>query len=304
MKSEHRHELQRNELKNLADRTAPFFEENGSKILTGLIAIVLVAAGFYWWQGSVGQTETAAWTGLLTAESAEDFATVAEKYPGTPPAAWAMLNEATTHLRDGTRMSFVDRQAAETDLKLAKEKLTELVERKDLPRELRVRALFALARCLETTSGGDVAPAIDAYKKIIAEFDAPIYSVYREKATEAIASLEEGSTQDFYAWYAKQNPKPSDRPRPRDGMFPGLNPNDLELPTTLPTVPEMLQEPVERLKQESAAEESPAPPTSGEGEEPAEDDATESSAPDAPALPEESDAPPEEPADDGAATER
>ncbi|MEX1233009.1 MAG: hypothetical protein WEB58_22360 [Planctomycetaceae bacterium] len=304
MKSEHRHELQRNELGNLANQVAPFFEQHGSKILMGLIAVVLLAAGIYWWQGTVGQAETAAWTSLMTADSAEEFATVAEKYPGTTPAAWAMLNEATSHLQEGTRLSFIDRQAAENDLKLAKEKLTELVEKKDLPRELRVRALYALARCLETTSGGDVAPAIDAYKKILTEFTDPIYSVYRENAEQSIKSLESGATQDFYAWYAKQNPKPSDRPKPQDGMFHGMNPSDLELPVTLPSVPEMLQDSVLKIKAQSAPETTaPAIP----GEEPSDDDsieakppAGESSSPEAPALPEEGDATTEEPSEDAA----
>ncbi|MDA0833011.1 MAG: hypothetical protein O2955_11770 [Planctomycetota bacterium] len=281
MKSEHRHELQRNELGNLAQQAAPFFEQHGSKILSGLIALILVASGIYWWQGTAGQAETAAWTGLVTAQSSEDFATVAEKYPGTAPAAWALLNEATAHLRDGIQRSFDNRQAADTDLKLAKEKLTELVEKKNLPRELRVRALYALARCLETTSGGDVAPAIDAYKKIIAEFTDPIYSVYRENAERSIKSLESGESQDFYAWYAKQNPKPSDRPKPQDG-FHGLNPGDLELPVTLPSVPDMLRESVSKIKSE-ADEDTEAP----NGESSNDNDA---SAPEAPALPEDGNA--------------
>ncbi len=283
MKSEHRHELQTNELGKIASEVAPYFERNGSKILSGFIAVVVLGGGLYWWSQTRGSTESAAWTKLLTAQTAEDFAGISEEFPGTTPAAWAQLNEANSLLQDGIRASFTDRAASLADLKLAQEKLDKLVARTDLPRELRVRALFGLARCLETTSGGDLKLAIDAYKKIVTEFTEPIYTVYRENSEERIKELETGSAQEFYAWFAKQNPKPVDRQRPQDGKFHGMNTDDLELPLTLPGVPDMLRQTMSEIEAKSPPESDPATPEAGDGK----GSEKGSPEPDAPALPEE-----------------
>ncbi|MFN0196131.1 MAG: hypothetical protein ACKVT0_05255 [Planctomycetaceae bacterium] len=284
MKSEHRHELQTNELGRLAGEVAPFFERNGSKLLAGFIAIVVLGGGAYWWMKTRVSAESAAWTKLLTAQTVEDFAGISEEFPGTAPAAWAQLNEANSLLQDGIRDSFTNREAALANLKLAQEKFDKLVAPQNLPRELRVRALFGLARCLETTSNGDLTPAIEAYKKIAAEFTDPIYTIYRENSERRIKELETGAAQEFYAWFAKQNPKLADRPRPQDGKFHDMNPDDLELPMTLPGVPEMLRQTMSEIEAKSPPESDSATPEDGAG---AGKDSTE---PEAPALPEESDA--------------
>lgn len=258
MKSEHRHELQTNDLSRAMSNVTPFLEEYGNRILLGIVAVCLIAGAAIWWARTSTASAAMGWTELVAAQTAEDFGNVADAYAGTEVGTWARLQEAETYLFQGIRLSFTDRAAAVSDLKKAQEGFEQLLDAKGVPAEVRERTLIGMARTLETRSGQDTQPAIAAYEQLIEEFPE---SVYRTEAEERISALKTGSTQEFYAWFQKQNPRPEDRETPRDGMPMG------DLPPGHPTVdPLSLPEIPDRLIPEDAAG---IPTGSADGSDPA-----------------------------------
>jgi len=246
MKSEERHELQTNELDKLMKRATPFFEQYGSKILLGLCAAVLVlSVGVYMVRSSTAG-KSAGWTDLYSARSPEDFANVADDYEGTDVGAWARLQESESYLRSGVRLAFTDRAAGNSDLNQAKEGFQKLLSDSSVPPVVRERALFGMARSLESTSGSDTAKAVAAYEKFASEFPDSLYAPSAKKRKDV---LETGGAKEFYAWFQEQTPEPSDRGGPMDGFpggqFPFGNGSSTDLPITLPPIPEGLKLPEE-----------------------------------------------------------
>ncbi len=236
MKSEHRHELQTNDLSKVLDRTKPFLEAYGASILMALVGGIVLAIGYYVWSNSTHSRREAGWAELAAAQSAEDFDTVVEDFPGTKVAFWAKLRSAESHLQSGIPQAFSNRAGALDSLEQAKTRFQELADAPGAPPEVRERALFGLGRTLETLSDGNAQPAIDAYQKLVDDFPE---SVYRTEAEARVTDLKTGSAQEFYAWFHKQNPTPADRTRPSDihGGIPGMN----DLPVRLPEIPEKLK---------------------------------------------------------------
>ena len=116
---------------------------------------------------------------MAAAQSAEDFANIADKYPGTQVAAWAMLREGELHLGTGMRLTFTDRASGVSDLKKAREAFEKLVNDDSVPADVKERALFGLGRTLETLSDKNTEEAIAAYQKLITEY---AYSAYKNSA--------------------------------------------------------------------------------------------------------------------------
>ena len=273
MKSEHRHELQQHDLAKIFEsKVGPFFEANGAKILIGLVVVVVLIIGFSMWTNSSSQAVAEGWTQLASCQTTEEFANVAERFSGSDVGMWARLNEADGHLRAGIPLMFSDRKGGEDELAQAKDAYGKLLEAGGVPAQIRERALFGMARCLEATSAGDTAEAVQAYQRLLSEFPA---SVYRKKAEDQVEALQTGSVQDFYAWFEKQDPKPADLETPRDGAA-GASP--MNFPITLPQVPEALQlsdEERAKILQETATEE----PIATEPAAPASDSATKTETP-------------------------
>ncbi len=289
MKSEHRHDLKTNELGRVIERTKPFLDRYSNYLLIGLGVIVLIVVVAYFRSISTSSGELA-WGGILQAETAEHYATIADDYPKSQAAGWARLREAESHLSNGIRLTFSDRDGALSDLKKAREEFEQVVENESLPADIRVRAQFGLARTLEVLSDGTNEDAIAAYEKVRRDFDDSVYSYL---ADQRITQLGKAESKEFYAWFHKQHPKPADRKQPNDGRSmeeffgPGkkasddtLNPSeDLDLPgLPAPNAPESKGEP--------ESKNAPEFPESDAPKEPAKDAASENkSAPDAPQTP-------------------
>ncbi len=257
MKSEERHELKTNELGKITHQAGAFFETYGNQILLSIVAVILVATAVVWWQRSSRESAAAGWAELAAARSAEDFANVADKYPGTTVGAAARLSEAEYHLQSGIRLSFTDRAAAVSDLKKARESYEQALEYGGLSDDLRVQALYGLARALETTSDSNTTEAIKVYEKLAGDYPG---SIYAEPAKQRAEALKTGSAQEFYAWFQQQQPKPSDLERPTDGLPPGHPPLDGSA-TSLPEIPDDL-----RLNETEGNQAAPFPATGNEAD--------------------------------------
>lgn len=214
MKREHRHELQTHELQEWSLEAKLFLERYATAIVVGICAVALLGVGFWAWRQSVARGENEAWAHLTVATSHQQFAEVADKFPGTDVARWARLREAELLLDEGVQAEFSSRELSKTQLKTAEERFRALLDDRRLTPAQRQRALFGLASVLEATSDSNLAPAIDAYEEVISEFGED--SVFGKLAKERIAALKKPEAAAFYAWFHNQNPQPRDRDRPAD----------------------------------------------------------------------------------------
>jgi len=87
-----------------------------------------------------------------------------------------------------------------------------------------------LAKSTEAQSDGDTAKSIEGYAALLNQFPK---SIYKAAAEERIESLKSPEAKEFYAWFHKQNPKPADLKKPKDGLPEGHPPID-SLPDNKP----------------------------------------------------------------------
>lgn len=246
MKSEHRHELQTNDLGKLMAQAEPFLEKNGMKLAVVVGGILVLVIGYFAWSASSTSQNAEGWTRLAACASTADYENVADEFVGTEVAEWAMIQAAEGHLQSGIRNSFSDRNAGNRDLKDAKEQFQKLLDSSSTLPAIRERALFGMARTEESTSDGDLKNATELYKKLIQDYPDSIFRKLAEKRVkpvkgEKVAVLDNEETQKFYKWFHAQEPKPGDRQRPgfnlpMPGMSPGGGTTKKEAPV-LPNLP-------------------------------------------------------------------
>ena len=278
MNTEERQRLKTNELGQTVQEVGHRLEPYATKIVAGVCGLLLVAAAVTWWSRQSSATSVKAWTKLESAENEKDFGEVADDFKGTVAGRWAKLRESELYLQTGLPLLFTDRESALADLKKAREGFEAAAVNTPAEPAIQERALWGLAQTLEATSDGDTTKAVEAYERLLKELPETFYKVHAE---QRVASLKTGGSKDFYAWFAKQNPKPADV-RPKDGlkgdldsMLPPASPKDHPFDLT-PNPPK-----TEPVKPGEAAGND-----EGKGEKPVDEPKTESK-PDEPAKPED-----------------
>jgi hypothetical protein len=239
MNQRHR-DLNTNELEKLMAAAGPWLEKHGNKLIYAVCAAMLAFAAYYYWAKSSAVERSAGWGEFITASEPEDYANIASRFKGTPPGKWALLTQANENLQSGLRLSFSDREGAVSDLKSAQEKFKELLDDRKLTPDLEERALFGLARSLESLAGDDTSKAVEAYETLIKRFPS---SIFKTIAEEQIETLKANDGQRFYAWFVEQDPKPTKPSTPFDNLPPGHPPVDPGSLITLPPTPDMLKLP-------------------------------------------------------------
>ncbi len=221
MKSEHRHELKTSELGRLLERVRPFFDQYSNHIIAVLVLLLIAAIVWTSYSSQAISARSEGWDQWAKANNAEDYGNLADKYPNDDVGVWAKLVESEFLLRSGIRQSFVNRDAGNSDTKAALEGFESLLARENIAdnyHDVHVRALFGMARALETRNDGKTDSVVAAYEKLSqACAGDPTYAEYKKMADERVKALKEEPVQDFYAWFKAQNPKPEDRKDPLDG---------------------------------------------------------------------------------------
>lgn len=249
-------------------------EEHATNIVMGICVILVVAAGCLWWSRQSSAKATAAWTLLEQASSVEQYAHIADTHKGTIAGRWAKLREAESYQQAGMSRLFTDREFALGELKKASERYTQLADEKGIESTILERALWGLAVTTEATNSGDTGKAIDAYQRLL---DALPETFYKQVADQRIASLKTGGAKDFYTWFSKQTPKPSES-RPKDGeakddpesMLPSPGKSEFNHDSILKPDGDAKKPDAEKKSDEPAKEEpkaeKPADPAKPEGE--------------------------------------
>jgi hypothetical protein len=301
MDSQHRHELQQNDLSVLLQKLNRFLEKHGNRISIGICLATALLVGWILWQRNVKAREQVAWSQLSGSSSPDDLEDVWKKNPDSTAAPWARLVEAEQRLTNGIQSMFLDVEAGRKELDQARKSFEVLSELGSAPRMVRERALFGLARAEESLSDGSTQEAQKAYQRLVERFPD---SFFKDKAEQRLRELASGGSAEFYQWFAKfDRPKPKDQsPRDTGAAGGGL---DLE---ALRNLAEQARQDSNSDSDEPASEETDglSPPGEGESAEPGtpaepapETPATEPSVPEAPADPAAT--PPQEPAAEPAA---
>ncbi len=295
MKSEHRHELAENDLSKLIARWRDQLEPHANKILIGFLLVAVLVVGGIVAMRSTSASSSVGFTELALANGAEDFETVAEDFDGTLAATWARLRAGEEYLREGLRLSLSDRPASNERLEQAQKSFEKVLKGSDVPPEVREKALYGLATTLEAMSSQQTgtAPAIEAYQRLIDEFPETRYLRWAE---ERISTLKSPEAQEFYAWFHSQNPKPEDRPLPRDfpDPFSGMTDDatadpagtdDVELLDAMPPPPPASQRNSTAPTPPGEAAEPEGPALPGVDEPATPDESPETSDPESPETP-------------------
>jgi|SRR5579863_2636582 len=218
MKSEHRHDLQTNDLGKFAEKMAVFIDVHGNRLMIGVCLACLPLAGFIYWWRSESNAQVAAWRDFSVAinvDKAEEFHNVWKDHPDTAPAYWARVHEGEKWLSLGVQSMFRNVENGMEELKKAQAAFQSIIDaQRKAPFEIRDRALLGLGRTLESMSNGSEDEAVKTYETLVKDFPD---SIYKKDAEERIAVLTRGSGQEFYAWFAKfPRPKlPAKGPRDR-----------------------------------------------------------------------------------------
>ena len=196
-----------------------------------IVACVAMIGGAIWYsynRTSTGRNERA-WARYSQARTTQDFGDIADDFANTDVGAWARLGEGERLAESGIGLMFTDRKAGLGELKNADEAFNKVLAMKSAASAARERAAWGLAKSTEAQCDGDTTKANDAYQALLKQFPK---SLYKAAAEERIESLKSESAKEFYVWFHKQNPKPPEASKPKDGLPDGHPPFDLPLDDT------------------------------------------------------------------------
>ncbi len=253
MTEEHhfQHDADQTELEKWLNAVLSKAEPYSNQILMGFIAATVIAVVGIFWLRSTGEAASAGWTEYVANEAPDDYKEVAEEYPDTPVATWAQLQAGRLYLSEGLNAALSNRETSDKQLNNAKDSFETILKKTNAPAAAREEALAGLASTLEALSDSDTGPAIKAYEELLQEFPETTHGPWAQRRIEA---LKTGEAQNFYAWFRKQNPQPTDRPKPKDVSNPAEEMlKNLELTAPLDSA----QETPAEMKN---AEETPAAP--------------------------------------------
>lgn len=223
MKSERRHELEKNEL---ADRLATGIESTKSfmpAVLGGLILVGIAAVVWGVYSSYSKQQASVAWTDFyfnLNAGDPDSFVDLADDYPSSAAAGWARQVAADNYLQRGIADLYRDKKSGQELLGKAIKEF-EVVDRTASTPELRAKAALGLAQAHESL--GDTDKAAGYYQQVAKSATQP--GIIAE-ANQRLAFLASDSGKEFYAWFKTQDPKP-DAPisLPSDMLTPPTSPD-------------------------------------------------------------------------------
>ncbi len=247
------------ELAKVLRQSRSWFDVYGTTLIYGVAAILAVSAVVVYIQRTPPATAPAS-SALLSAtkigtmfgggeQVPEDFQDIADQFPDTEIGMRARLKQANLLLEKAINNMFSNRPAAVTELESAQKAFETLVDRSDVPADIRERVLAGLARVAETQCDGSKAKteaAVKAWQRVLDEYEDS--KVFKAVAEERIRELNKDDTREFYAWFQEQKPEPSSSL---------LTPQDR--PTSVPEIPDSFKLPDFSMPQGSTAPGGAAP---------------------------------------------
>jgi hypothetical protein len=216
MKAERRHELQHNEVADWVAATIERVKPYSRAIAAVAVAGSVLLIAYVVLSGRSEKKQSVAWNDYYQAVQAEskdvaaDLETVAREHSGVPAGLWAEVALADLKLGEGIESLFREKQAAQGKLRSAIQHYQKALDEAE-DALLVARARFGLARAYESL--GQLGEAREVYEQVVASTGT---NAYTSVAKERLNDLKRSSTQDFYAWFAKQ--EPVSLPPPSDSL--------------------------------------------------------------------------------------
>jgi hypothetical protein len=208
MKTERRHELQKNQLADTLGSEIDYLRPYYKTIVGVLIAVVAVGATIAILSSNRQAKNIAAWGSFYDVVAESNAEKIPKKmeglvntFPGTPAALWAELAAGGLELQTGSQKMFSDRKAAEESLSKAKRHFQTVLEQGKSQPMLRRRAQFGLAQTFEALNEPD--EALPLYEQL-AKDDSE--DAFGKAATERVAQVKRLSDNGWYTWFAKHEP--------------------------------------------------------------------------------------------------
>src|SRR5690606_24081272 len=110
-----------------------FLERYATPIIVAVCAVLLLGVGIWAWQRNAEQRVTSAWTRFGEANSAEQYAEVADNFSGSEVAAWARLREAELQLQAGMQAAFSSYDGSRSSLLAAEASYRKLLADRGAP---------------------------------------------------------------------------------------------------------------------------------------------------------------------------
>jgi hypothetical protein len=254
MKTKRRHELQTNVLADYLGKHIQQYRPHVRVITIGLIAVLIVVAGYLYYSSQQRSTESKGWSDYFRAAGNSDpkgLLEVAKLHSGTAAGLWARQTVADFKLAEGAGRMYSDRKESERALREAEDNYR-LIEKEGAGSKMLVeRARFGLAQVYETFN--ELAKAQSYYQKVV---DSNPNSALAKVAKRRAEQLSDRSVESWYNWFERQKPVPprtskDSKPEPKvsDDLDKVPDKPDLKLPS------EDMSPPAEKT------ESSPAEPT-------------------------------------------
>ena len=258
MDSEHRHELEENDLAKWLEEKIEQIKPQLPAYGVGLVVLIAGLAAFTGWRSSTAQAEAGRWQQFSNAieKATPDLNMLkgaSEANPGTPVAEWSSITWADGKLFEASTNFFRNRGSADESLEAAIEAYQKLVAAKD--RDVAARANFQLARAYEMQ--GKLEDAIKQYGRVNGAFQEVAEARAEELASPKVAASYEWitATKTASSTSAIDSLLGSDELMPDDIEVPEID-ADAELQDLLNTVEEEIEaEDAEATEEEAAAEE-------------------------------------------------
>jgi len=198
MKSEHRHELQTNELSAGLARWVDKVKPLTGQIVTGLVLLALAYAGLTVWDAQSAEKERAAWDAFALATDTSDpemksLQRVAgdEQYAGTKMQEWAYVGWADRQVLNAMGSYFFDREKTNDRLRNVSG-IYEGLAQSATDLQVRNRARFGLARAYELQNKLD--EAREQYLTVQGDL--------QPQASERAKRLESDEVREACSWLA------------------------------------------------------------------------------------------------------
>lgn len=233
MKSEKRHELQKNELADWIGTHAESAADYFWPVAGGVIVAVAAAIGIAWYLNNRDSSSAAGWDKYYQAFSERErepaLKDVAEAEGDSLAGLWSRQSFADLTRSKGASLMFTDRPEGETKLRDAEAAYQEVLGKARDP-FLLSRAQFGMARTQEALCKPQ--EAIKYYEMVA---KANEKSALGKAAAAEARRLAKTDQVELIAWFAKQEPK---KPAPTGhGGIPGMP--ALNVPTDLPERPDI-----------------------------------------------------------------
>ncbi|WP_425618941.1 tetratricopeptide repeat protein [Anatilimnocola sp. NA78] len=233
MKSDKRHELQKNELADWLGDRVESYSDYFWPVVGGVVVAFAAAVGIAWYLGTQDAKTATAWNAYFQAYGERDreaeLKKVAETEPNTVAAMWALQGVGDLSLAKASNLMFTDRPEASKHIKDAESSYQEVLDKARDP-HLLARAQYGMARLQETNC--QPAEALKYYE-LVAKSQKD--NALGKAAERDVKRMNDPQVIAFLEWFAKENPK---RPVPTGhGGMPGLPP--LNTPTDLPERPDI-----------------------------------------------------------------